>query len=421
MGVMPLLQVATWLVTAVISGVLAANIAPAAPAWRTVAAVSSIGLFLLWSAVANILRWQRLGSAGHHPSGWHDLIVTIFWWGDLAVTLWFWLLMPYASDAIFLFAVLALVTATVFQLSGTVQGPRYGSPAPSARYLPLVLPTMMIAYLLVHGGPFRLSLIFFLLIVTGPLFVLRENLQRALQRSHQARREAESARDARTRFMAAASHDLGQPLQAARLLLRQSQQHPDPIARARAAETAGEALASMQRLVESMLSHLRLQSEATAPRWRAVPIAESIGRIASQFEVAAQLQGVQLRAMSSTAVVTTDGDLLERALGNLVDNALRHARARRVLIGARCRGEVLRLLVTDDGIGVPAEDQSKLFNEFSQGRSAGEGERGGFGLGLASVRQIAQLLQGRCGLDERWRNGSAFFIELPLGDGHIRA
>lgn len=421
MGVMPLLQLATWLVTAVVSGVLAAAMAPNAPGWRIAVGAASIGLFLLWSAYEVLERWRRLGRAGHHPSAWHDLIVKIFWWGDLAVTVWFWLLMPFASEAIFLFAVLALVVASVFQLSGTVRSPRSGPPLRSARYLPLALPLMVIAYLLVNGGPFAVTLIFFLVVVIGPLWLLRENLQRALQRSFDARLEAETARDARTRFMAAASHDLGQPLRAARLLLRQSVQHPDPAARARAADSAGEALASMQRLVEAMLGHLRLQSDGAVPDWRDVPLAETIGRIASQFEGAAQLQRVALHIVPSSAVVTTDGDLLERALSNLVDNALRHARARRILVGVRRRIGAVRLLVVDDGDGVPLEDRPHLFEAFRQGQGAGAGERGGFGLGLASVRQIADLLRGRCGLDERWRGGSAFYIELPLGDGHTRA
>jgi signal transduction histidine kinase len=133
------------------------------------------------------------------------------------------------------------------------------------------------------------------------------------------------------------------------------------------------------------------------------------------------LQRVELRAVSSSASVTTDGDLLERALGNLVDNALRHARAKRIVIGVRRRPGALRLMVVDNGGGVPSDERTHLFQEFTQGRHAGGGQRGGFGLGLASVRQIAALLNGRCGIDDRWRHGSAFFIELPLGDEHIRA
>ena len=326
-----------------------------------------------------------------------------------------WVLLPFGDVALqlgtIIFSVIYVVTAQIATSGQLSRG----------RAVILATTASMAAVTVIYSVPLWPYLAPFLLVFGVAMIALSNQVALSIAEMRLARLQAERDRDARTRFLAAASHDLGQPLRAARLLLRQSQQHPDPAARSKAAETAGEALASMQRLVESMLTHLRLQSEVTVPRWRPVPVAEAIGRIASQFEAAAHLQGVSLRAVPSTVVITSDGDLLERALGNLVENALKHARAKRILFGAKRRGRALRLVVVDDGCGVPEDDRPYLFEEFRQGCAAGDGERGGFGLGLASVRQMAALLHGRAGLDERWRSGSAFFIEVPLGDGHIRA
>jgi signal transduction histidine kinase len=415
MSLMLRLQVATWLLTAVTSGVLIHSIAPAAPPWRSGVSIAAFAAFLIWSGSAMALRRRTLPREQDRPDTWYGLSVAIYWAGNLTATLFFWLMMPFASDAAFLFTVLALVIATVFELLGTVRSPRGGPPPRSARLVPLLLPAMMIAFLGVHGGPFALPLIFFLLAMSGPLFFLRESLQRALQRSHEARIEAEQARDARTRFLAAASHDLGQPLQAARLFLDQALRSGDPERRARAGENARDALGAMERLLNQMLDHLRLGAGAMQPRPRDLTASEPIAHVAAQFAPAAALAGVELVAAPSSLRLSADRDMLERALGNLVDNALRHARCRRVLIGARRRSRTARFWVIDDGVGVPAAERDGLFDDYVQGSSAGGGERGGFGLGLASVRRMAELMGGRAGLDPGWCKGAAFFIELPLG------
>ena len=111
--------------------------------------------------------------------------------------------------------------------------------------------------------------------------------------------------------------------------------------------------------------------------------------------------------------VRADTDLVERALSNLADNAIRHAKASRVLIGARVRVGRVRLWVIDDGVGVAEADRRHLFDDYVQGSDHGDEVRGGFGLGLASVRRIAGLMGGDTGLDPGWRKGAAFFLELP--------
>ena len=103
---------------------------------------------------------------------------------------------------------------------------------------------------------------------------------------------------------------------------------------------------------------------------------------------------------------------MERILGNLVGNAIRHARARRVLVGARRRGGRVRVWVIDDGSGIPEHDVPRLFQDYAQGADRLDRVQGGFGLGLASAKRMAQLMGGEVGLDREWKSGSAFWLEL---------
>jgi signal transduction histidine kinase len=256
-------------------------------------------------------------------------------------------------------------------------------------------------------------LLVFLAIFGVVIIVLNQIIASSIAELHSARSEAEAAREARTRFLASASHDLGQPLQAARLFFDQALRGQDPQQRATAAADAGNALGAMERLLRQMLDHLRLDSEAMVVHEIPVSAGFLIRRIASQFTPVAALAEVELIAVPCPLLVRGDIDLIERALGNLVDNALRHARAKRVLIGARRKGDRVRFWVIDDGVGVAQADLPSLFEEFFRGSDHGDHERGGFGLGLASVAGLARLMRGSAGIDVNWANGSAFFLDLP--------
>ena len=121
---------------------------------------------------------------------------------------------------------------------------------------------------------------------------------------------------------------------------------------------------------------------------------------------------VASRNKESEIVVTGNPVLVERALSNLISNAIRHARARTILVGAKRHGTTVRLWVIDDGVGIVSADQATLFDPYIQGSDHDGEVRGGYGLGLASVRLMAELMQGRAGHEPRWRKGSAFFLEL---------
>lgn len=407
------LQIVTWSITAAMSGVLYWIMWPLAPRGHLLVAVAITLAFLIGSGIMVAARRFGLDPALDTPSYWHSHTVTVSWMMNAASTAVFWLLMPYASTTTLLFTILLVVTTSLVQATGTIRPPARGPPGLWARWVPLALPLMMLVYLIVHPGPLALPLIAFLAAITPLNFLLRNNMQRTLTRLHRARREAEEAKEARTRFLAAASHDLRQPLQSARLFVGQARRASAEPDRERALRNAASALDAIDRLAQQSLDHLR--SDVEAIKRGAVDAASAIARVRFQFQPLADVERIAIRSVPSCLTLCADRDLIERSLGNLIDNALRHARPRCILIGVKRRGGAARLYVIDDGRGVPDDQHARLFDAFVQGDAAGGGERGGFGLGLANVRRFAEAMGGEAGIDPRWRNGAAFFIQLPLG------
>jgi signal transduction histidine kinase len=162
-----------------------------------------------------------------------------------------------------------------------------------------------------------------------------------------------------------------------------------------------------------MLEHLRLEAGQVPVRIERLTLGPVISTLAEMHEPPARLAKVEIIAVPTLLAVAGDRALLDRALGNLVVNALRHSHARRLLIGARRSADRVRIWVIDDGVGVPEIDLPRLFDDHFQGSNHGDEVRGGFGLGLASTRRLAALMQGSAGLDRRWTGGSAFWLELP--------
>jgi hypothetical protein len=243
-------------------------------------------------------------------------------------------------------------------------------------------------------------------------------VQRAVDRAYAATQQVAAERDAKTRFLTSASHDLGQPLQAAQLFFDDVMDARTQPEREAAGRRVTWALESAQELLRRMLDHLKLEAGAVTPKLRAVPVGTLIARMAEMHEPSARLAGVDIVALPSRLAARADPDLVDRALGNLVANAIRHAKARRLLIGARRRAGRVRLWVIDDGVGIAEADAPRLFDDYVQG-AHGDEVRGGFGLGLASARRMAALMGGAVGLDRAWRRGSAFWLELPAADAKL--
>lgn len=335
----------------------------------------------------------------------------------------YWLMMPYADDALALMMVIFQFGPVAVGVLGAIQRP----PAPSRfPILPLALPISTSIYFLVHWGRYSAPVILFLIAYCYVVLTMRRIVQRSVDRAYAARQAAEAAlvqvaaeRDAKTRFLASASHDLGQPLQAARLFFDQAMRSPDGAKRAAAARRVTWAFDATEQLLRQMLDHLRLESGAIEPHLGQVAVGPLIARIAEMNEPAARLAGVTLVALPSRLLAHADPALAERALGNLVGNGIRHAKGRRLLVGARRRGGRVRLWVIDDGVGISEADAPRLFDDYVQGSNHGDEIRGGFGLGLASARRMAGLMDGAVGLELKWRHGSAFWLELNAAEGLV--
>lgn len=240
-------------------------------------------------------------------------------------------------------------------------------------------------------------------------------LSDALAAQEQAKRQAESANLSKTRFLAAASHDLLQPLNAARLFtsaLRQ-QPHLDQES-ARLAERIDTAFRTAEELLDALLEASRLDAGKYQPEIADVALAEVIEPLRHQFAMQADARAIRLRLADTTLWVRTDMQLLRRILQNFLANALRYTREGSVLLVARRAGAGrVRIEVRDSGLGISPEQQRAIFDEFHRGAQASPWGEKGLGLGLAICERMARLLGHQLGVRSRLQHGSVFSITLP--------
>ncbi|MBP2315268.1 ATP-binding protein [Azospirillum soli] len=255
------------------------------------------------------------------------------------------------------------------------------------------------------------------LVEFGRLVMHELEARHAMAEAQEARREAQRANEAKTRFLAAASHDLRQPFQAMELLLgvlaqRLESQHDNHALLGR----AQEALHSGQALLNGLLDIATLEAGTVEPTITDFPIRKVIDRLIRETTELAEQRGLKLRVMDCAQPVRSDPLLLERILRNLLSNALAHTRQGSVLVGCRRRGDILRLEVWDTGPGIPPEQQELIFEEFYQLNNPERNRLKGLGLGLAIVRKTAELLGHRVGVRSEVGKGTMFFVEMPRAE-----
>ncbi|MGH8785164.1 MAG: hybrid sensor histidine kinase/response regulator [Cupriavidus necator] len=238
------------------------------------------------------------------------------------------------------------------------------------------------------------------------------------------RDRATAADRAKTRFLAAAGHDLRQPvyaigLQAASLLtlgergdVAGSQAHA--IGRRLQAT-----LARMDNLLDGLLDASRLDAGVMPVHRQPLQLARLLAELRDEYAEQAHQRGSVLRVVPARAWIDSDPDLLKRILDNLVANALRHAPRASILVGARRRGDAMEIQVIDTGPGIAAAQQARVFNEYAQVpgiATAGDDQAGakGLGLGLAIVRRLAALLGHQVGLRSTPGRGCVFSVRVPL-------
>lgn len=243
-----------------------------------------------------------------------------------------------------------------------------------------------------------------------------EKLKTARDEAEAARREAELANCSKSRFLAAASHDLRQPLQSMLLLTGvleteiQSPRGRDVLVHLQ------RALDALKALLDGLLDVSRLDVGAVMPRMTDFRLADLFQEMASTFRAVAEGKGLEWRMRPCDAVVHGDRALLARILRNLVENAVRYTPAGHVALSCRSDDGVALIAVEDTGIGIPAEHLDRIWDEFHQVGNSERDRDQGTGLGLAIVRRLAATMGLEVGVESLPGAGSRFTVRVPLGE-----
>ncbi len=256
------------------------------------------------------------------------------------------------------------------------------------------------------------------------LLQLNEELeQRVAERTcelREARDAAEAANLSKDKYLAAASHDLLQPLNAARLLISTLRERKLPQNELHLVERAHQALEGAEDLLTDLLDISKLDQAAIKPDIDIYSLDDVLLPLVSEFQSVAAAAGLQLKHYIPRVAIKTDFRLLTRILRNFLSNACRYTDQGCVLVGARMRAGALRIEVWDTGRGIPEEELQSIFLEFNQlgiGRSA---KRSGVGLGLAIVDRIASMLGYQVLVRSKPGRGSVFSIDVPLAEAMPR-
>ncbi len=242
-----------------------------------------------------------------------------------------------------------------------------------------------------------------------------DRLRQALCLMEEARLEAERADAAKTRFLAAASHDLRQPLQAIRLLLGVLASRLTGTREAGIVAQSIDALEGCEELLRSLLDLSTLQAGTVKAEIRDFHLRTMLDRLAEECGPPARAKGLDLRVVPSSVVVRSDPVLLQRLVRNLVVNAIRYTERGRVLVGARRLPNAVRIIVYDTGLGIPDDKLDLIFEEFYQLGNEARNRSEGLGLGLSIVRKTAELLGHELWAASKVGVGSAFAVTVPLG------
>jgi len=229
----------------------------------------------------------------------------------------------------------------------------------------------------------------------------------------EARRAAEQATRAQRRFVAAASHDLVQPMHAARLFIGNATMGAHEDDQRDLLEKADQAVEGAHRMLQALLMLSQLELGALQPRQEAVDVDALMAALATEFAPVAAARGLQLVVLPTRAWVRSDRDLLRSILQNLLVNALRYTPRGRIVMLARRRGDMVRIEVRDSGVGMAEHELPLAFREFSR-LADGESLAEGTGLGLAIVARIAGALGHTLDVHSRKGAGSVFALHAPV-------
>jgi signal transduction histidine kinase len=240
----------------------------------------------------------------------------------------------------------------------------------------------------------------------------RREVESALQ---EAKAAAERANLSKTNFLAAASHDLNQPLNAARLFLGALAQEVATPRGTELTQRIDAALDTMDHMLTALMDISKLDAGFLRADYTDFELSGLLSALYAEFQPQAASLGLALRLVNTDAVLRTDRHLLERILRNLIGNAIRYTRQGRILIGCRRQQDRLRIDVIDTGQGIPKDKWQTIFQEFHQLGNSPRSQEKGVGLGLAIVERVARLLCCPIDIDSLPGRGSRFSVSVPLG------
>ena len=396
------------------------------PAAQVLPVMIYICLFVVFWLSATLIMAARRPSAEERVRIWRWVAVAIILGSHVAAVGVIWGVLPRAPTTAQLVISLPLITCIPTQLICSPES------VVANRSGVITVLGSLAAFLATRASHLEHLAAIYVVAFAGVMFLASDMLDSTVKETVAARMASDAAavkldemlvevaaqRDASTKFIAAASHDLGQPLQAVALFFDQTLRAPPGAMRDAAVDGVRNALAAADELLSHMLGHLRLEADAVEPHRSNVNLSTLLRKMMARHEPSARQQGMRLSVAARPLVLPLDPSLIDRALGNLIANALTHSHGRRILLAARRHGpDAVRLWVIDDGAGVGSTDAKHIFEDYYQGSNSQRGAYGGFGLGLASVRRLAELMDGVAGLDSRWRGGAAFYLEFPTPRG----
>jgi len=243
---------------------------------------------------------------------------------------------------------------------------------------------------------------------------LQQRIYEATQELRRKKEEAEKANFDKSRFLAAASHDLRQPMHALGLFVGELHSRLDKPEQKKIASKVEESVEALSSLLDSLLDISKLDAGIVIPQIQGVDIESMMRRLVQDFDSVAQRKNITLRIRCLKGAVLSDPVLLERILLNLLSNAIRYTPPNgTVLLACRRRGDNFSIEVRDNGIGIPVDEQENVFREFVQLANSARDRSKGIGLGLAIVDRLAKLLNIPLTLRSAPNQGSTFSVSVP--------
>ena len=227
---------------------------------------------------------------------------------------------------------------------------------------------------------------------------------------------AERATQAKSRFLAAASHDLRQPMQAIALFVHRLRTTPSEAERRALTAQVDAAAVALQEKLGALLDLSRLEGEQLRTHMQRTTAAAVIEPVLGGLRPLAEAKHLSLRFLGGRQAVVTDPTMLASIVGNLVSNAIKFSSAGGVLVTCRRRGERVRIAVWDRGVGIPATLHADIFDEYVQVGNAERDPAKGVGIGLSICRRLAHAMETRIGLRSQLGRGSVFWIDVPAAD-----